>query len=137
MDDIKTQLLKTCREMMDALAGDPGDEILGAPPKVFYLDFAYMSKSKFRGSRIENPLETYRYQNGSLEKVEPGTAGNTKPIRGSYFSGGHFAAAIDKKNKYAYIGFQLGPRFGRGFRYKIVTGKEGNTLADKEKLWMS
>ena len=137
MDDIKNQLIGMCKAMMDAIASGSDDRILGQLPKVFYLDFAYMSKSKFRGSRIENPLETYRYQNGSLEKVEPGTAGNTKPIRGSYFSGGHFAAAIDKKNKYAYIGFQLGPRFGRGFRYKIVTGKEGNTLADKEKLWMS
>ncbi|MBO7678270.1 MAG: hypothetical protein J6S75_01230 [Thermoguttaceae bacterium] len=135
MDDIKIQLIGMCKAMMDAIAGDPDDSILGWLPKVFYLDFAYLDKNKFIGSRIENPLETYRYENGTLKSVPPGTKGNVEPIHFGFFSEGHFAVAIDKTNKYAYVGFALGSLFGRGVRYTIMPDVEGNTLAGMKMLW--
>ncbi|MBQ6618574.1 MAG: hypothetical protein IJH68_00320 [Thermoguttaceae bacterium] len=135
MDDIKNHLIGMCKAMMDAIASGSDDRILGQLPKVFYLDFAYLDKDKFIGSRIENPLETYRYENGTLKSVPPGTKGNVEPIHFGFFSEGHFAVAIDKTNKYAYVGFALGSLFGRGVRYTIMPDVEGNTLAGMKMLW--
>ena len=132
MEDIKKLLIEMCKEVMDGMAGDPGNGILGTPPRVFYLDF-----SQGEGESGAEPQETYRYENGSLEKVKPGTKGNTEPIRDSYFSEGHFCVRIDEKNRVAYLSFQVGPLFGRGYRFKIVAGENGNTLGEEELDWMS
>lgn len=135
MDDIKNHLIGMCKAMMDAIASGSDDRILGQLPKVFYLDFAYLDKDKFIGARIANPLETYRYENGTLKSVPPGTKGNVEPIHFGFSSEGHFAVAIDKTNKYAYVGFALGSLFGRGVRYTIMPDVEGNTLAGMKMLW--
>lgn len=139
MDDIKNLLMEMCKDIMDDMAGDPGNSILGTPPRVFYLDFSYGE-----GEPGGDPQETYRYENGSLEKVKPGAGRKSDSevemvmeSHQSYYSEGNFSIGIDKKNKYAYMSFQVGPLFGRGYRYKIVTGENGNTLGEEEELWIS
>lgn len=138
MDDIKNLLMELCKDIMDDMAGDPGHSLLGTPPRVFYLDFSYGE------GESGDPQETYRYENGSLEKVKPGAGRKTDSevervmeSRRSYYSEGSFSIRIDKKNKYAYMSFVAGPLFGRGYRYKIVTTESGNTLGEEEELWIS
>ena len=134
MEEIKKLLMEMGKDLFDSFAGDPGDGgvLLGRPPRVFYLDFSY-GEGEPRG----NPQETYRYVNGSLKQVEPGTENETEPGNGSYFEEGRAWIGIDKKNNFAYFSFQVGPLFGRGYRYKIVEGENGKTLGEEEELWIS
>ncbi|MBO7678269.1 MAG: hypothetical protein J6S75_01225 [Thermoguttaceae bacterium] len=129
MDDIKNQLIGMCKEMMDALAGDQGGHLRGRPPRVFILDFTSADENLAK--------ETYRYENGSLEKVKSGTKNKKEPISGMFFAEGYFAVSIYEHAGFATMSYQIGPLYGRGYRYKIVTGKNGNTLGKPKLDWVS
>ncbi|MBQ2683788.1 MAG: hypothetical protein IJG02_07930 [Thermoguttaceae bacterium] len=140
MEEIKKLLMEMGKDLFDSFAGDPGDGgvLLGRPPRVFYLDFSYEDGRGNQDARVaEEQLETYRYENGSLEKVEPGTENETEPGNRAYFEEGRARISIDRINNYAFFSFQVGPLFGRGYRYKILEGENGKTLGEEEMLWIS
>ena len=57
---------------------------------------------------------------------------------GMYFDRGTFDFVVAPDRKTVVVGWQVGPRFGRGFRYEIVTDDRGHTsLGLAETLWKS
>lgn len=117
---------------LEIIANAPSSDFFSAPPKVFYIDFAYGDKRKV-DSFIEDPGETYRYENGIVEQVEAGTKNQKEPISGMYFSEGHGTIGIDQGNNLAYMSFTVGRRYGRGFQYEIIDGK----LGEEQLIWVS
>ncbi|MBR6028080.1 MAG: hypothetical protein IKP40_03245 [Clostridia bacterium] len=87
MDSLKKQLFSICTEMLDEIAGVPADAYYGTPPKVFYIDFGYGNQA-LQDYPIK-ALETYRYHDGALERVETGSVNRIKPVSGMYFPEGH------------------------------------------------
>lgn len=136
MDSIKDQLLKECKEFFDSISNAGSDDRYGTPPKVFYIDFAYGNKKKLE-VYITDPQETYRYENGIVETVETGSRNKIDPVSGMYFPEGHGSIGIDKENGIAFMNFQVGPRYGRGFQYKIINTEEGMRLGEREMIWVS
>ena len=134
--NIKNQLLKRCTELLEEIANTPSDDYYGTPPKVFYIDFAFGDKHKI-GMFIKDPLETYKYENGILEKVQTGTKYQAEPISGMYFFEGYATTGIDKDNNLAYMSFRVGRRYGRGFRYEILTDEKGIRLGAEKLMWVS
>ena len=133
---IKSQLLKICVECFKEILHSNGNPHFGAPPTVFYIDFGVGSKREIEEYNMV-PEETYRYESGIMEKVQTGTRNLTRPLSGIYFPEGHGSIGILKDNSYAYVSYLVGPRFGRGFRYKILSDEEGLRLVDKELVWIS
>ena len=120
----------------EEIANTPSDDFYGMPPKIFYIDFGYGDKRKI-GIFIKDPLETYKFENGTIKKVKVGTKNQTKPFSGMYFLEGSGTIGIDKKNNCAFLSFAAGPRYGQGLRYDIIDGKEGKELGEEHMIWMS
>ena len=136
MDALKSQLLKKCTERLDEIANTPSNDFYGTPPKTFYIDFAYGDERKV-GMFIRDPLETYKYEGGIIEKVKAGTNNQTEPISGMYFPEGYGTIGIDKDNRLAYMSYSVGRRYGTGFRYEILDSEEGIILGDEQLIWVS
>ena len=136
MELIKDQLFKICIECLDEIAHSKSNHSIGTPPTVFYIDFGVGSRCD-----IENldmiPQETYRYENGVMERVETGTMNATRPVDRMYFPKGYGLIGVLEDNSYAYVSYVVGPRFGEGFRYKILNDEEGLRLGYKELVWIS
>lgn len=133
---IKEQLLKKCTVIFDDIASAEADNFFGTPPSVFYVDFGFGDKRKI-GYYVTDLQETYKYENGVMEKVEIGSRNRIEPVSGMYFPEGHASIGIDKKNGYAFLSFSVGPRYGRGFQYEIVNDEDGQRLGKEQMLWMS
>ncbi len=136
MESIKSQLLKRCIELLDEIVKTPSDDFYGTPPRVFYIDFAF-GDERMVDMFIKDPLETYKYAYGTLEKVEAGTKNQAEPISGMYFSEGYAIISIDKDNNLAYMSFCAGQRYGRGFRYEIMSDEKGIRLGAEQLMWVS
>ena len=136
MDSIKDQLFRECIECFEEIIHSKCDHHFGTPPAVFYIDFGVGSTCD-----IENfdmiPQETYRYENGIMEIVETGTQNATSPVNGIYYPEGYGLIGILKDNRYAYVSYIVGPRFGKGFRYRILNDEKGLQLGDKVLVWIS
>ncbi|MDD6299088.1 hypothetical protein [Hornefia butyriciproducens] len=136
MIGVKNQLLDICTEMLEEISNTESDPHFGTPPSVFYIDFAYGNKRTV-GFYISDPLETYKYENGVLEIVKVGTKNRISPVSGMYFPEGRGAVGIDSNYEYAFVSFQVGPRYGRGFRYRIIDEGESKRLGEQELIWVS
>lgn len=68
-------------------------------------------------------------------------AGDPKAIKleenGMYYSHGFGDFSIHNNGEVVRIGWYVGPRFGRGYKYSIVRRGEEIELANKEDLWIS
>ena len=136
MNTIKDQLLKHCTEMLAEIANTPSDDFYGTPPKTFYIDFAFGDERKV-GMFISDPLETYKYEGGVVEKVKAGTKNQAEPISGMYFSEGYSAIGIDEDRNIAYMSFMVGKRYGRGYQYEVLDNEAGKTLGEEQFVWVS
>ena len=59
-------------------------------------------------------------------------------ISGMYYDRGTFDFVLAVDGKSVIVGWQVGPRFGRGIRYCVVVGDSGQTtLRSVELLWKS
>lgn len=57
---------------------------------------------------------------------------------GMYYDRGTFDFAVAADGRSVVVGWQVGPRFGRGFRYQVIIGDDGRpSLGFKETLWKS
>jgi hypothetical protein len=57
---------------------------------------------------------------------------------GRYYDRGSFDFVVAQDGANVVVGWQVGPRFGRGFRYQVVTGDGGRqSLKIAETLWIS
>ena len=57
---------------------------------------------------------------------------------GMYYDRGRFDFAVEQGGMSVVVGWQVGPRFGRGFRYQVVTSDGGHhSLKIADTLWKS
>lgn len=59
-------------------------------------------------------------------------------VTGMYYDRGSFDFVVAQDGTSVVVGWQVGPRFGRGFRYQVVTGDGGHqSLKIAGTLWKS
>jgi hypothetical protein len=57
---------------------------------------------------------------------------------GMYYDRGTFDFVVARDGKSVVVSWQVGPRFGRGFRYQVITGEDEHpSLGFEETLWKS
>ncbi len=136
MDSLKEQLMIICIEFLDKIASTESSSFYGTPPQVFYIDFGYGTEQEVE-MHIGNPLETYRYANGVIEMVSPGHPSRREPVSRMYWPEGRGRIGIDTKDGFAYVSYDVGPRYGRGYRFKIIDDNGTVRLGDREERWVS
>lgn len=136
MDTIEAQLLKNCLKIFDEISSQEANDFYGTPPKSYYIDYGIGSKRKIGYLMIE--LEkTYKYESGQLVLVPVGTKHKNEPINGMYFPEGHAEIGINQEGNIAFFSFQVGPRYGRGYKYEIIKDPAGSHLGEEQSLWIS
>ena len=136
MDELKQNLFNICMELLDDIANTPSDPYYGTPPQTFYIDFAVGNDDQLQ-YYIKEPMETYRYAHGELQKVATGTKPALEPKSGMYFSEGLAGVAIHTERSAAYIWFQVGKLYGRGYEVSIERTETGAVLGERRGIWIS
>src|SRR5579859_5858444 len=136
-EDVVQTVLKYFRDELGQLKGGKISRVfMGNPPTQGYVQQFSSSSPRGRmageivGKWLITPTEvTVLDASFIIPSPERGT--------GMYYDVGtyNFAIASDRKN--VDVGWSVGPRYGRGFRFEVALSDEGKTcLKMKSTLWM-
>jgi len=138
-EKIVKQILKEFQKVLFDLKdnSDEGSSKYGYPPQSAIVK--YHDKYDSNAMRIGKVIAALYISCDKISRLdnlekEP----ELNPISGMYYFEGRFLFSISQDKSNAIIEWQVGPRFGRGYRYKIVNSDgEDYQLLDKEILWVS
>jgi len=75
------------------------------------------------------------YEKQKIKSVRSGKQNKTRPISGMYFPEGYALIGTDKEEKNAFFVYDLGPDYGRAFRFDILDDGMEKRLGKAELLW--
>ena len=105
----------------------------GIPPKSIIVKYHDMySPYKYK---IGNILSSWRVSKDSIDKlIDQNSEAASEPRDGMYFNEGRGYFSIDDNNEKVYMQWFVGPRYGRGFIYKVLQNSTGGMWLLKDKL---
>jgi len=138
-EKIVKQILKEFQKVLFDLRANSDEESCkyGYPPQSAIVK--YHDKYDSTGMTIGKVIATWYISKDKISRLdnlekEP----ELNPISGMYYFEGRFLFSISKDKSNAIVEWQVGPRFGRGYKYKIVNSDgEACQLIEKEILWVS
>ena len=134
--NIKELLLEKCKEKLLSILQTDGDDFFGDPPEAIYIDYGMGSKRKV-GYLLTKVEETYCLTKDGIERVEVAPKSYDKTVSGMYFKQGSAIVGYTKNLDFAFLNFQIGPRYGRGYEYLIIHDGEQMRLGEEIELWIS
>ena len=113
-----------------------GRKLSGEPPAVGYVqEFADFTQ---QGEPNAEALRLWRITPTTIESLlpeapipEPGAA------NGMFYDIGYFSFSLPDTSGFGTETSQVGPRYGRGFRYRVVRTSHGPEIQSEERLWVS
>ena len=136
-EKIITAVLKKYQKVFGSLEKkSPEFPNIGNPPKSLVIH--QFRQYKPEGMRLDDTIAVWRVTENDVQKltdlsVEP----SRKPYDGMYFSEGWGDFSISPDLNNVIIEWQVGPRYGRGFRYNLIYEDENITLRKEADLWVS
>jgi len=137
MDKIKSKILLYFQEVLTGLNTEShkGDPLIGIPPLFMIVD--QIEFSTYDSSERGDCLGRWIVHLTSIEEF----SGDPKAIKleenGMYYSHGFGDFSIHNNGEVVRIGWHVGPRFGRGYKYSIAQSNDEIDLVHQEDLWMS
>lgn len=114
------------------LTEKPRDDI---PPT--FLIVEQTEFSAYHTSRNNNFLGRWMVRLTSIEEFAGDPNAIEQEINGMYYSHGFGEFSIQDNGEIVRVGWQVGPRFGRGYEYSIVRHGDQIELANQKFLWGS
>jgi len=110
---------------------------MGDAPTEWYAQ--QMSELDARGRMTGSVFDVWRITHTEIVALSAAfTVPRPTGRSGMYFDRGSFDFVVAPDHTSVVVGWQIGPRFGRGFRYQVVTGDDGHlSLGLADTLWIS
>lgn len=126
------------RVLSDLILSDPqvSDHKYGLPPKIAIVKFHDKYNTKKIG--IGNIISTWRISSEKIELIEDNKVeAQNNPKSGMYFNEGSFYFSFSKDMKKVLFAWQVGPRYGRAFRYGVISDVDKVRIEEEDILWVS
>jgi hypothetical protein len=107
----------------------------GSPPGS--LIFAYHDKYSKKGPGIGNIIKKWRISTTTISEISVNIEPEHQPQDGMYYNEGHGFFAFDKSIKNLILWWQVGPRYGQGYNYKVKDVNNQVVIDEPYLLWMS
>lgn len=111
------------------------DPLIGVPPT--FLIVEQNEFSSYSSSKSDKCLGRWTVRLTSIDEF----AGDPNEIKqernGMYYSHGFGDFSIHNNGEVVRIGWQVGPRYGRGYEYSIVQRNDEIELVNQKDLWIS
>ena len=137
MDEIISVVLNHFQDVLSQLntENQKQDTSLGVPPTFLIVEQKEFSTLKSRN--IGDTLGCWKVYQTSSEEFNGNLDLLVQEQNGMYYSHGLCDFSIDNNGAKVRIGWQAGPRFGRGYEISIVKRNNTIELVDQKTLWIS
>ena len=139
--DIVRAALEKCMSIYDEAAKEAelyakAGSGYGSFPEAMLIKYGE-GHMKEMGYQMTDIRKIWHYTKGNLTETDRMREQITKPISGMFFREARAEFAIDAEEHCVYLSCYFGPRYARGFRYKIEKQENFVTLCEEKILWLS
>ncbi len=114
----------------------PEHPAMGIPPRSLIV--CQTQKYKPEGMCWGEAIAVWKVTEKEIQKlVDLSIEPEHKPINGAFFREGYAGFSISPDLKNVIIEWQVGPRYGRGWRYAVVVKNSDIFIQKEANLWVS
>lgn len=137
MDKIRSTILLYFQDVLASLntESQPDNPLIGVPPT--FLIVEQNEFSSYDSSKTGKCLGRWIVRLTSIEEFADNLDAIEQERNGMYYSHGLGDFSIHNNREVVRIGWQVGPRYGRGYEYSIAQRGEEIELVDQKDLWVS
>lgn len=137
MEELVLLLMRECEKIYFELKSSndtDGNSKYGKFPQSAVITYYGRDDESLKNDKI---LKKWKISNGRTAEIFDYSEPKFKRSNGMYFAEAVFSFSIDTEEQKAYLSFQLGSRYGRGFVYDLVKRNDKFTIENPSLLWLS
>lgn len=136
-DEVVQRVLESFQRELQGCAARISRVLLGGPPSEGFA--RRLSQADGEGRMTGSVRGVWRITLTEISAIAPSFAiPQARRTRGMYYDLASFDFAVAGDNESVVVGLGFGPRFGRGYRYRVIVDDDGRAnLKLAEGLWKS